>query len=260
MYKKVSIIMPAYNASKTIEQSVLSVVSQSYNSWELIIVDDCSKDSTPEIVKSFIADHSYCDIKLYANTENRGVSYSRNYGIDHASGDWIAFLDSDDLWDSDKLKAQMDYISSMHLDKGLLFTGSAFIDENGDKLDYVFHVPEKINKQTLLKQNVISCSSVVVSRDLMHQIKFPDSNKLIHEDYAVWLKMLDIIEYAYGIDEPLLVYRVSSGSKSARKSKAAIMNWNTYRYIGLNLPERIFYMINYTIRGFMKWRNLKINI
>lgn len=275
----VSVIMPAYNAEKTILQSVESVFEQSYTEWELIIVDDCSTDRTVEIIEAFLEkrltkdikdydrdkhknnedpeDGGYPQIRILKNSENRGVAYSRNKGVDLAEGEWIAFLDSDDLWTPEKLEKQVKYVIDHDMKEGLIFTGSTFMTEKGAPLDYILRVPEKIDRRELQKQNVISCSSALVSRDLILKYRFPESIKTIHEDFAVWLGILDSIKYAYGIDEPLLNYRISEASKSGKKTKAALMNWNTYRYVGLGFVQCLYYMIHYAFRGALKWARIR---
>ncbi len=272
----ISIIMPAYNAEKTIKQSMESVIKQTYTDWELIVVDDCSMDSTVKVVEAFIKEYGKYNIRLVKNLENRGVAYSRNRGVDESRGVWMAFLDSDDLWREDKLEKQMCFMkndetyscdnkvklsygvrSEMESNPKLIFTGSSFITSSGEKLGYIFHVPFRISREELLKQNLISCSSVMVSKELIEKYKFPEKISTIHEDFAVWLRILGEIPFAYGIDEPLLRYRISSDSKSGNKIKATVMNWNTYRYVGLGKMSACYYMIHYCFRGLRKWKNLR---
>ncbi|SEA56925.1 Glycosyl transferase family 2 [Oribacterium sp. KHPX15] len=254
---KISIIMPAYNSSKTIEASIKSVICQSYKDWELIVIDDCSKDGTVDLVNGIIDKNKEFDIKLYRNKENKGVAYSRNYGVKVAAGDLIAFLDSDDLWVQDKLEKQVMLYERQNSPQVLLFTGSSFITAKSEIIDFTLKVPTKIGRKDLQKQNIISCSSVLASKELLLKHEFPITNVPIHEDFVVWIEILKEIPYAYGIDEPLLIYRVSDNSKSSKKSKAAVMNWNTYRYVGLGFLERIYYMMCYTIRGLKKWSKIK---
>ena len=263
----VSIIMPSYNTASFIAESIQSVLAQSYKDWELIVVDDCSKDETKYIVNGIIEKNSGLDIKLYRNPENMGVAYSRNFGVREAEGDLIAFLDSDDLWTRDKLEKQVKLLENLryqdesiavnYKNPVLLFTGSSFITSKNEKLDYILQVPTKIGRKELQKQNIISCSSVLASKELLLKHEFPVTKAPIHEDFVVWIEILKEIPYAYGVDEPLLIYRVSDSSKSSRKSKAALMNWNTYRYVGMGIPESIYYMMCYTVRGLKKWSRIK---
>lgn len=247
----ISIIMPAYNSEKFITQAILSVVQQTYPEWELLVIDDCSTDDTVGCVTAMA--HQYSKIKLFCNEVNKGVATSRNIGVQKALGDWIAFLDSDDLWEPHKLEKQLSFLQEKAAD--LIFTGSAFIGERGVCQNFILHTPEKITYRELLKQNLISCSSVMVKKSWIQKYPMPEG-LLIHEDFASWLKILQEIPEAHGIDEPLIFYRISASSKSGNKLKAARMNWNTYRYIGLAIPKCIYNMILYVERGIKKYAKL----
>ncbi len=246
----ISIVMPAYNCEKYIIQAVNSVKEQTYRNWELIIIEDVSTDCTWSVIENLANDK----IHVYRNKTNCGVAQTRNRGIELALGVWVAFLDSDDLWAPCKLEKQVALINQKG-DAQLLFTGSAFVTETGTKLNYVLHVPEKITQKKLIKQNLISCSSVLVRTKLLKQYPMPPV-RLIHEDFAVWLQILGEIPFAYGIDEPLLIYRISSASKSGNKIKAAKMNWNTYQYVKLGTLRSIYFMVIYTLNGLKKYLSL----
>lgn len=247
----VSIIMPAYNAEKTIKESINSVLSQTYENFELIVVNDCSRDNTEEIIKEFES----CDSRVhyYKNEANSGVSYTRNRGVKLAKGDFIAFLDSDDMWTETKLWEQVEFVKNNPQAK-LVFTGSGFIDNDGVLQEYVMEVPEKISFRKLLKQNLISCSSVMVESSYIKNVSMPDDK--MHEDYATWLTILKKEKYAYGINKPLLIYRVSANSKSSNKIKAAKMTWLVYRYIGLDVFSSIYYMTFYAIKSLKKYSKI----
>ncbi|MCR5794277.1 MAG: glycosyltransferase family 2 protein [Solobacterium sp.] len=247
----ISVVMPVYNCERTIEEAVDSVLSQTYENLELIIVDDCSTDRTVQIV-SAIKDPR---IRLICSRVNRGASYARTCGIEKASSEWIAFLDGDDKWDREKLEKQTALLAK-YPDAVLIFTGSAFMSDDGRMLEYTLHVPEKITYEELLKQNRISCSSVLVRKDMMLKYPFPDIN-MIHEDFAVWLRILREVRYAYGIDEPLLIYRLSNNSKSSNKIRAALMNWNTYRFTGVPFATAARSMCSYAYRSIRKYARLK---
>jgi len=247
----ISVIMAAYNAGTTIEQALHSVMEQSYKNTEIIVVDDCSTDNTVEIVNQLAGSDKR--IKLIKNDRNRGVSYTRKRALDSCTGDWIAILDSDDYWDKCKLDKQLMIHDKTNAQ--LIYTGSGFIDSNGAGLDWILHVPTTMTYKQLLKQNLISNSSALVKRDLYEE--FYSSGDDMHEDFATWLRILKSGVTAYGIDEPLLIYRLSSNSKSSNKLKSAKMNWNTYRYVGLNAFASLYYMVFYMFKGIMKYRNLK---
>lgn len=246
----ISIIMAAYNAEKTIQQAIESVLRQTYTNFELLVVDDCSNDSTVEMVKKI----SRADdrVRLIINERNRGVSYTRKHGLDEAKGSWIAILDSDDKWAYDKLEKQM--LLQKKIDADLIFTGSAFMDIDGNSVEWYLHAPEVVSYRQLLKQNILSNSSALVRKDLY--AKHYAIGDGMHEDFAIWLGILKEGNKAYGIDEPLLIYRIAKTSKSGNKVKAAKMNWNTYRYVGLNFFQTLYYECWYVIKGLQKYKNL----
>lgn len=252
----ISVIMPAYNAMNTINEAIHSVLRQTYKNWELILIDDCSKDSTYEIAERF----SKADprIAVIQNKENLGVSITRNTGIAQANGSWIAFLDSDDIWRDDKLEKQVKIIEERK-DADFIYTGSTFIDMAGNAVCYSLPVPEQVTYQMMLKQNLISCSSVLIQKQLMK--RYPMEHDDLHEDYAVWLQLLKNGYHAYGVNEPLIQYRISGNSKSGNKRKAAWMTYKVYRYIGLNHLQTAYYFFWYAIRNLKKYHTIlkKIN-
>lgn len=250
---KISIIMPAYNAEHYIASSIISVQAQTWNDWELIIINDCSTDRTNEIISTFTASDSR--IIVLDNFYNLGAAQSRNKGIKYAQGKWIAFLDSDDCWVPEKLEHQLAYAYKKHA--SFIFTASNFMNENGELLNSYLSVPEQVNYQELLKQNVISCSSVLIKKELI--LPYPmELSECMHEDFAVWLKILkDNKMIAHGLNQPLLIYRISAASKSGNKVKAARMTFRVYRYIGLSLPLSIYNWLFYVKRSLHKYSNLK---
>lgn len=236
----VSVIMPAYNASKTIHEAIESVIGQTYSDWELIVINDCSKDDTLDILKTYAKDDAR--IKIINNDVNSGVSISRNRGVQAAAGEYIAFLDSDDMWRNDKLQKQTDL---MNRKKAVIsYTASSFINEVGQTYGYVMPAENRTNLDTLLKKNLLSCSSVMIRASIMKKIKMPGDE--MHEDYYVWIKVLRKFKYAYGINEPLLIYRMSSNSKSSGRIRSARMIYNTYRAVGYDRMISLYFMLRYT--------------
>ena len=249
----ISIILPAYNAEKTLSESVESVLFQSYDKIELIIIDDASTDGTKVLAESFAKIDSR--VKVLSNEVNLGVLKTRMRGIRSALGQWIAFIDSDDLWHPDKLKKQMELIQKT--DSVLSYTGSAYIGSDGKVRSYVLHVPEKVTYKALLRRNLISNSSVVIRKDIfLRYSPFSEDHRDIHEDFACWLLILRDGFQVCGIDEPLITYRVSRKSMTGNKFYSAVLNWYTYRYIGLNVFQSIFYMVSYTARGVIKYSHI----
>lgn len=246
----ISIIMPAYNAEYTISLAINSVIRQTFTKWELIVVNDCSTDKTDKIIRSFANEDSR--ILILENEKNLGASITRHRGVVASNCDWIAFLDSDDAWREDKLEKQIDL--QKRTNASLLFTGSAFMDNDGKPIDYYLKAPERLTYHDLLRQNLLSNSSSLVKAELFK--KNESIGDQMHEDYATWLKIMRSGIDAYGVDEPLLVYRLSKGGKSSNKFKAAKMNWNTYRNVGIGLVRSVYYMGCYTINGLKKYRKL----
>lgn len=247
----VSVVMPAYRAEKTLAQAVNSVLAQSYPHFELLILDDCSPDRTAALAQTFCADDTR--VKLLANTSNLGVARTRMRGAQAAAGEWLAFLDSDDAWTADKLEKQL--CEAARQSAELVFTGSSYMDETGAPLQWVLHVPPRIGYRQLLRQNVISNSSVLMQKQAYLRCAVLDDS--LHEDYACWLRYLKEGHFACGIDEPLLIYRLSAGSKSGNKLRSAQMNWRTLRAAGLNAAQAGYYMGWYTMNGVLKYRNIR---
>lgn len=257
----VSVIIPSYNSEKYIGETLASVCAQTYPDFEVLVMNDCSQDRTPEIVEKYAQKDPR--IHLINLPGNKGVSHARNQGVEKASGEWIAFLDSDDMWTKDKLEKQLELQKSLREkepsieDPEFLFTGSSFIDENGDPLASVLHVPERVDFSELLKQNIISCSSVLIRRSLIQKYPMPCSDRF-HEDFATWLTILknEKIE-AYGLDEPLLIYRVTRSSRSGNKCKAACMTFRAYRYIGLSVTKSLRSWLVYSFRSLRKYAKIR---
>jgi len=252
----VSIIMPAYNAERTIASSIDSVRFQTCDNWELIIIDDASADTTAQIVRKAVQEDSR--IRLYSNKQNMGIAESRNYGIRQAKGNWIAFLDSDDRWQEDKLQKQLGFIETTSAK--VSYTGTAYINEAGVRSGYTLCAKEKLTLPDLLKGNVMSCSSVMICRDLMLRYPFPKGR--LHEDYAVWLNVIKETKYAYGLDEPLLIYRISGSSNSGRRLKSALMTYRSYLAVGYSHVKSVLFTLRYALHSILKrlrirkgWRN-----
>ena len=249
----ISIIMAAYNAEKTIEQAISSVLNQTYPNFELLVINDCSKDGTARLVENIAAKDSR--VRLISNEKNSGVSFTRKHGLEEAKGAWIAILDSDDAWAAEKLEKQIALQEKTNAD--LLFTGSAFMDVDGKPIDWYLTAPAEVTYRQLLKQNVLSNSSALVRKELY--AKHYAVGDGMHEDFAIWLSILKEGRKAYGVNEPLLIYRIAKSSKSGNKVKAAKMNWNTYRYVGLNALEAAYYEVWYMFKNLVKYTNLKIS-
>lgn len=241
---KVSIVMPAYNAERFIEEAIQSVIKQTFSEWELIVVDDASCDKTTDIVRQL----ALLDVRitLVENKTNLGVSGTRNRGIGLATGEFIAFLDSDDIWVYDKLQRQLEILQQFHAD--LCYTAYTVMSESSKHLT-TYRVPKTIDYVGMLGENVIGCSTVLLKRSSLGIYRFEST--FFHEDYVLWLKLLKSGLTAVGIDEFFVKYR--SGGRSRDKVSAAKNRWLIYRKCEkLSLPLAGYYFFKYCFNGFKK--------
>ena len=221
----VSIITPVYNAEMFLSDTIKSVQNQTYKNWEMLLVDDCSKDNSAQIIKEF---QKYDDrIKYIKLKKNSGASVSRNEGIRNAKGRFIAFVDSDDIWKPEKLEVQVKYMLENNL--GFTFTSYRYMKEDGELTNKVAKAPSKINYNGLLKNTIIGCSTVVIDTDIVEAFEMPLVRR--GQDTATWLQILRKEKYAYGIDKDLVYYRLVGESLSSNKIIALKRTWNTYRNV-----------------------------
>ena len=248
----ISVILPVYNGARYLERAVSSVLRQTYDNFELIITDDASDDGTDEICRRLAGQDNR--ISVTTNIQNSGVLVTRHRAVQRAKGEWIAFIDADDKWHPEKLDKQIVLRNRTGCD--LVYTASSFADENGNDYDWIMHVPANVTYKRLLKQNIISNSSVLMRRsDYLCYAPSADLSMDIHEDYACWLQMLKAGLTACGIDEPLITYMISKGSKTGNKFRSASMNMNTYKYTGLGFFGRLYYEACYAANGILKHRH-----
>jgi glycosyltransferase involved in cell wall biosynthesis len=244
----ISIIMPLYNCEEFVEESINSVISQTYENWELIVVDDCSTDNSYQKVK-YLAENDN-RIKLYQMPTNSGVARVRNKAISVAKGRYLAFLDADDLWHSDKLKIQLEFMLQNSLD--FSFTAFDVIDESGKTSFGVNEVPLKFRYKDLLKHTAIGCLTVMYDTFKLDKCYF-DISLGKHEDYQCWLEILKKIPYAGGLNEPLAYYRVRNSSLSSNKLIAASYVWKIiYRYQKIPFLKALYYFSNYAFKAVLK--------
>lgn len=218
----VSIIMPSYNTGHYIRESIKSILNQTYQNWELIIVDDCSTDDTEEILRTFLDDKRITYLK---NERNSGAAVSRNKALREAKGKWVAFLDSDDIWHPQKLEKQLDFM----IKNGYKFTYTDYqIQLNGVWKPYIYTGPRIVNKRKMKDYCYFSTITVMYDRESIGLIQIEPIKK--NNDYAMWLR---IIEKApcYRLNECLSYYikhegSVSSGSK-LKLIKHHYILWNT---------------------------------
>lgn len=225
--KLVSIIVPVYNAEKFIKDTIKTVGKQTYQNWELIFVNDCSTDESKKIIEEQINIDNR--IRLLELEQNYGAAIARNTGIDNAKGKYIAFLDSDDLWDKEKLSRQVRFMQNSNC--SFSFTGYEFADENGTGNGKVVQVPNKINYKQALKNTTIWTSTVMFDVEKLGKELIHMPNVRRGQDTATWWKVLKQIDNAYGINQVLSYYRRTDNSLSANKLRALKRTWNLYRNV-----------------------------
>ena len=207
----VSIIMPSWNTAKYISESIQCVVDQTYQNWELLIVDDCSTDNTDEVVKPFLADHR---IKYIKNEKNSGAALTRNRAMREAEGEWIAFLDSDDLWMPEKLEKQIDFMNKHGY--VLSFTEYEKIDEENNPLYVYVSGPEVVNKRKIYNYDYIGQLTMMYSAKHYGLIQIKDIKK--NNDYAIRLQLYKKEgTEAHLLKENLAKYRIRKKSISHDK-------------------------------------------
>ncbi len=241
----VSVIIPAYNCRETIREAVDSALCQGVE-VEVIVIDDCSSEDLSDVFAEYKDEPR---VKVFKNEENLGVAKTRNRGVTLSKGEYVAFLDADDIWRPSKLEKQLALIKETGA--VLCSTARELMEEDGTLTDRVINVPERITYKKLLYGNVINCSSVLIKRDVA--LEFPMEGDDVHEDYICWLNILKKYNFAVAINEPLLLYRKTKNSKSGSKLHSAKMTYKVYRRMGFGFIKSLIYFAGYAISGFIKY-------
>jgi teichuronic acid biosynthesis glycosyltransferase TuaG len=242
----VSVVMPVYNGEAFIAEAIASVHAQTCGDWQLFVVDDCSSDGSVREAQR------WCDrdprIKVLRTPGNAGSSAARNLGISHCTGRYVAFLDADDVWVPAKLEKQLKFMTGR--DAGFSFTAYRKLGTKGP--GRVVRADTSVSWRDMLKGNRIGCSTVMLDTRAFPRISFPTELGR-QEDYALWLSLLRGGGPAYGLDEALVLYRVHSTSKSARKFRSVTAQWHVYRDLEkLSRPVAAWYLAHYAVRGVLK--------
>lgn len=224
MNKLVSIITPCFNAEKYIAETILSVRNQTYSNWELLITDDGSDDKSVKIINEFIKLDNR--IKLFKIT-NSGASVARNNSIEKSKGNFIAFIDSDDIWLPNKLELQLNFM--IRNEYNFTYTSYKRIDEAGKDLKTIVTCYKYLTYNMMLYSNKIGCLTVIYNKDNLGKICMPLIRK--RQDYALWLKILKKEKKAFGLDLVLANYRLRKNSISNNKFEMLKWNWQLYKNI-----------------------------
>ena len=252
----VSIVMPAYNSEAFIIESIQSVIDQTYSNWELFVIDDASTDATRRIVRDFAGKDNR--IRLIQNSSNCGTHYSRNKGIEVASGDFISFLDSDDLWKPEKLEIQLKTLSKENI--AACFSSYDLITEEGKNLHKKVQALPVLIYDKLLKANYVGNLTGIYNVSILGKIYCPEIRK--RQDWALWLKVIEEGGPMEGIQESLAVYRVRKNSISNNKLEMLKYNFKVYNSVldyGF-FPSMWMMLIFLNEQFFVKSRQIKPNL
>jgi len=247
MNNLVSIITPSYNSSKFIEECINSVITQSYIDWEMIIVDDYSTDNSRDLILKFAKEDNR--INPIFLDENLGAAAARNIAIKQSKGKYIAFLDSDDIWKSEKLEKQLSFMN----DRNIAFSFTSYLPMSEDGKEYfnIIKVPEKMTYASYLRNTIIGCLTVIIDKEKTGKFQMPNIRS--SHDMALWLLIMKRGFSAYGLDENLAYYRIVSNSNTSKKWKAAKEVWDVYRKVEkLNIIYSVYNFIGYAYNAIKK--------
>jgi len=242
----VSVIIPAYNVASYITETIQTVQNQTYQNFEILIIDDCSKDDTGVVVQALSQEDAR--IKYICQPTNMGAAEARNRGLKEAKGRYIAFLDSDDLWDRQKLEKQLKDMADN--DIAFSFTTYDFVDKNAVKLKNPIKIYRKVTYKKLLTKTMISTPTVVVDRCKVGDVLMP--SRRTGQDYAFWLLLLRNHD-AYGLDECLVHVRRRPGSLSKNKLQNIIDVWQVQTINeSINKPTAFIHLVGYIFYALKK--------
>ncbi|MCR5756018.1 MAG: glycosyltransferase [Acetatifactor sp.] len=243
----VSIIVPVYNVENYIIETIESVRKQTYTDWELILVEDGSTDSTVAKIRKYMENKQDNRIRLIFQPSNMGAAKARNKGLKEAKGRYIAYLDSDDLWEPEKLSAEITYMKKK--EAAFVFSGYEFADANGQGTGKIVRVPEQMTYKDALKNTTIFTSTVMFDTEKIPR-ELLEMPIIKSEDTALWWKVLRNGYMAYGLNENLVRYRRVGGSLSSNKIEALRRIWNLYRKAeGMNVISSAWYFCFWAVRA-----------
>ncbi len=248
-----SVIIPAYNCSATIAESVKSALRQTYSHLEVLIANDASTDATAQV----LAELETLDerIQVFSLEKNCGVANARNFLFSKAKGTFLAFLDSDDIWEESKLEEQIALLEKSGAD--LVYSSYGYIDGNGCPIGIPKIVPRACSFHTLLKENYILPSTVVMKTSWV-QTHVMDGS-YAHEDFVFWLELLQSGLTAIGNQKTLIQYRIYENNRSGNKWKAAKNRWIVYRrFLHMNSFVSLWYFVQYTVNGLRKYKGIDL--
>lgn len=251
----VSIITPLYNSEKFIEETYESIKKQTYEKWEWIVIDDCSNDESFNILKKLQKNDDR--IRILKNKVNLKAAKSRNKGLDISKGEYITFIDSDDLWDNDFLEKQIKILNAKEIN--IIFSSYRRYSEDLSVSIDNYIVPSKITYNELLKENYMSCLTVLFRKKQFEKIRFNEKLKM-HEDFVLWLEILEKEKIIFGNQEILATYRIRNNSISRNKIKNLLYMFFIIKNIKkFNLLKTFIIVLTYSYFGLKKNRRILIN-
>ncbi len=240
---ELTIILPNYNSQLYLKKTLQSITSQSYQKWNLIIVDDNSNVETKKILNKF---GKHRKIKIFYLKVNRGAAYCRNFALKKIKSKYVAFIDSDDIWVKNKLKLQVDFMKKNQY----AFTYTCY-ETFGEKRRKIYP-PDRINYKNFLKNTSIATSTMILSKKIIKGVKFTDTK--ICEDYFFKCNILKRINYAFCLNKILTRYRIRKDSLQGNNFKNLYWIWKINKmYNKLNFFENILSIISISINSFKRY-------
>lgn len=245
-----SIITPMYNAERFVAQTIESVLAQTYENWEMIVIDDGSNDRGWDIVNEYARQEDR--IKLFCQN-NAGSAAARNNGIRRAGGRYICLLDADDTWHPDFLEKQLTLMENKSA--LLVYSSHSRIDEHSRECLPPFIVPEKITYNDLLKTCAISCLTGLYDTAVYGKVYLREDMKSLRDDYVYWLDIIKKVKVAYGNKAVIADYRILNNSTSRKKFKVVLPQFKAlYNIENLGLLKSVYYLAHWAINGYLKYR------
>lgn len=248
--KLVSIITPLYNSERFVGKTIESVLAQTYTNWEMIVVNDGSKDKGADVVRQYAAKDKR--IRLIEQP-NGGCASARNHGLREAQGRYYAFLDSDDYWDSTFLEKQLHFMAEKNA--AIVTCSVRRVDEEGKEILRPQKVPERMDYYDILKSCNLPCLATLIDASRLHDIRFREELRNLRDDYALWLSLMKQTDYAYGNQEVLANYRLSANQVTGNKRKVIIPQFMVnYKVEKLGFCRSLYYLCHWAWNGYKKYR------
>lgn len=246
----VSIITPLYNAERYVGQTIESVIAQTYPEWEMIIINDGSKDNSLAVAESYATK----DPRIHVFSQpNGGCAAARNHGLREATGRYYAFLDSDDYWDPTFLEEQLAFMAEKNA--AIVTCCVRRVDENGIEILRPQIVPERMDYYDILKSCNLPCLATLIDASRLHDIRFREELHNLRDDYALWLSLMKQTDYAYGNQKVLASYRLSANQVTGNKRKVIIPQFMVnYKVEKLGLFRSLYYLAHWAWNGYKKYR------